>query len=1154
VGYSDIKTQLEQIKSDTEFELCSENFLDLEQVDKLLKRAVNDSKVKLTNLVVKPENGSLEGDVQNVKVLGTGFGTVNLKLQFKEVDSKVQAEMEIQTTDPADDMVSILIGRFVFAELRYIYDFIADEGKEVSVSGKPYGKVEISKKKIPVQMMYDLASKQIQLDIGGKDTEPVCLDTLESLTAFVGKIDASILPVPASKFYLKTLSLTYSSDGKVTKFSLELTLDETFKLLDVFEASKLSFGVTMKDEKTAYKLTGVLKLASIDLEIDLEADYDDNKDEWTMVGSTGAEPPISLTDLVCAVTGKDDAVKLPDFWLTNLKIEINLREQEYDVTGTVTVKKPQSGSIGIEEEGGNGECAAKLRLQHRKEQNCLGIRLDETFKFSNLPLVGNVVTELDKVSVGGLTFFYSDKPVTDYTMDGIVEKLTVQDGLVFLMELTLPDEQLKFCVPLSAQEGGKQALAADSITYKFQASVPVNKAIGPFEFQKLLFTYEQESVGLGICAAFVTGEISLSLDNLIFTYDIEQSKISTALDGLSLKAAASGFSMEGGFVCAEKEKESYSGSVQVKVGNYGLALYGAYEAKPYPSAFLFGMLNGKLAGAPCFLVTGIAAGFGYSRTLLVPSIESLEDFPLLAVVTGKRSVQDLIAKADETFPATSGANWVAAGIVGNSFQMVNLTVLAMALLNQGFSLDLIGRADVAIPKGAKEPVAEAGLLIKITVDPESGVIPVEGILTEGSYVLSKDCHISGGFAFYMWYGGQHAGDFVISLGGYRNGYEKPEHYPAPSRLKLSWKLSSELNVEGSLYFAMTPSCLMAGGDLQMVFEWKCVYAWFHAYTDILMGWKPYTYAIDIGISLGVKVNLKLYKVSLELGCDLSIWGPDFSGIAQVHLWIISFSISFGKCKQRPDDTISADEFCQSFLPEPEQKKQSAAAAASGAYGGLQVQFTGGIINERKVSAQGVEENSVKVVNAQQLMLEIKSQVPWTTFQFNGQTNSFGIPEETEEIWIRPCNIKETSQLVVKLQRKDETAMRAEWEQKVIVEKLPSALWADRAYTGETISCCTGVSLNVAKNGEYRSRVCTRECKEDQKEENLPAPKQLPSKSYDQTEAYDTVEKIGSKDIDTKRKQFLGENSDWVKEIELSEFKMLRTIFCVAPVLSTIGGE
>ncbi len=72
-----------------------------------------------------------------------------------------------------------------------------------------------------------------------------------------------------------------------------------------------------------------------------------------------------------------------------------------------------------------------------------------------------------------------------------------------------------------------------------------------------------------------------------------------------------------------------------------------------------------------------------------------------------------------------------------------------------------------------DPIAVVQMTLLATYDPAEGVLGVQAQLTQNSFVLSKNCRLTGGFAFYSWFSGAHAGDFVVSLGGYHPNFSKP---------------------------------------------------------------------------------------------------------------------------------------------------------------------------------------------------------------------------------------------------------------------------------------------------------------------------------------------------------------------------------------------
>lgn len=138
------------------------------------------------------------------------------------------------------------------------------------------------------------------------------------------------------------------------------------------------------------------------------------------------------------------------------------------------------------------------------------------------------------------------------------------------------------------------------------------------------------------------------------------------------------------------------------------------------------------------------------------------------------------------------------------------------------------------------------------------------------------------------------------------------------RLGFSWPVSGNVLVEGQAYFALTPSCVMAGGRLDVTFHSGDLRAWLHASADMLISWEPFHYDIAIGVSIGASYKIHLIvtvTLEVELSVNLHIWGPRLRGEAEVHWTVISFTVGFGSGGDSPDTTasISWTQFCGRFL-------------------------------------------------------------------------------------------------------------------------------------------------------------------------------------------------------------------------------------------------
>ena len=270
---------------------------------------------------------------------------------------------------------------------------------------------------------------------------------------------------------------------------------------------------------------------------------------------------------------------------------------------------------------------------------------------------------------------------------------------------------------------------------------------------------------------------------------------------------------------------------------------------------------------------------------------------------------------------------------------------------------------MSVPPLAKKgdpTIACAELAIRAVIRPADGVFSLEGRLTSESYIFSKSCRLTGGFAFFVWFSGEHTGDFVVTLGGYHPEFVRPPHYPIVPRLGVNWQVTDQLAITAEMYFALTASCLMAGGKLSAVYQSKIIKAWFIVYADFLISWKPFYYKVRMGISIGVEADLGLFSIKFHLSVQVQIWGPEFAGRIDVDLTIVSFSVLFGPPETLPVP-LKADEFKKTFLPE-----SSPVIASS---------LTGGLIHEatRKIDGKNCESST-----AMRLELTIRSKIPVTS--------------------------------------------------------------------------------------------------------------------------------------------------------------------------------
>ncbi|HVG45709.1 MAG TPA: DUF6603 domain-containing protein, partial [Longimicrobium sp.] len=442
------------------------------------------------------------------------------------------------------------------------------------------------------------------------------------------------------------------------------------------------------------------------------------------------------------------------------------------------------------------------------------------------------------------------------------------------------------------------------------------------------------------------------------TKPTELSAYTAELEGLDVSFRGGAVEI-GGALLKQENPLAYTGTVLVKAGKFSIVGLGSYAMIPTgpgpnaptaPSLFLFAALRAPLGGHPAFFVTGLAAGFAFNRNLKLPAIDEVHDFPLVkGVVDGSFGAGEEPGSALQKLAGVAkpeiGQYWIAAGLTFTTFKLLDSAALLFLRMGREWEVALIGLSRASFPPevSREHALAYVELAFKVSVRPGEGVITAEAQLTPNSYVITRECKLTGGFAFYLWFadvqaGGQvvRAGDFVVTLGGYHPAFKQPAHYPTVPRLGFSWRIGSTVSIGGGAYFALVPTAVMAGGFLRVNFQSGPLRAWLEAYANFLVEWKPFYYEASIGVSVGVAFQTTVLGVTVtlkvELGADLELAGPPTHGQARVHWWVVSFTIPFGDQQTATSDrNLSWAAFEQSFLPtphKPEEKRPRAALAAA----------------------------------------------------------------------------------------------------------------------------------------------------------------------------------------------------------------------------------
>jgi hypothetical protein len=596
---------------------------------------------------------------------------------------------------------------------------------------------------------------------------------------------------------------------------------------------------------------------------------------------------------------------------------------------------------------------------------------------------------------------------------------------------------------VSTAGGGSPTAAVDSADGMRKWFV-VGKTIGPLRLGRVGCEWKDGKIGLLLDSAVDVGGLHLGLTGLCVRLppsDPRPANLEWALDGIDLAYRGGPISISGSFLRSEISLEGekmiqYDGTAMIQAANFAITGFGSYASVDgRASLYLFAILHLELGGPPCFRVNGLAAGFGYNRKLSLPPIEEVANFPLVRAAldpcylsSGPGSLmQDAMGKLQKFIPPSLGDYWFAIGIRFSSFEMIQAFALLSVSFGNEVEIGLLGLAAVTIPKGSEpgKAVAYAELALRVVIKPAEGTIRLEARLTDESYVFCKDCHLTGGFAFYIWFGGPLAGDFVLTLGGYHPKFMPPSHYPIVPRLGINWQVTKEMSITGGMYFALTPSCLMVGGKLAAVYQSSSVKVWFIAYADFLLSWKPFYYLIDVGVALGVEVDLGIFSIRIHLGAQMHLWGPEFAGLIQIDLTVITVTVRFGPDKQ-PPPPLKAQEFVESFLP-PALKGSPDNSNV------IVTQINSGLIREEKTRSGTM----LRVVNAHALALTTQSLIPVS--EFTGLKPQDALTSSPPELGIRSMG-KTGLRSSYKVSLNGRTEVRKNVRALLVKNAVPDALW------------------------------------------------------------------------------------------------------------------
>ena len=482
-------------------------------------------------------------------------------------------------------------------------------------------------------------------------------------------------------------------------------------------------------------------------------------------------------------------------------------------------------------------------------------------------------------------------------------------------------------------------------------------------------------------AGLKAGPFDLQLVNFAVDINMKTGSPSVSFKGVEVAADFPKVKVGGGLYGTSFKPPNLWGELQVViVDKFNITVLGGYaqDEEKHPSFFGFGFLGGLAIPIPPVTITGFALGFGINRGFKLPPVAKVSKFPLVQAamalanddVTAEdpsdddagggavslysqggtasskpiidaeeyenpfpsdtsdpSSICNCLETMKDYLPPEAGEYWGTAGLAFTVCKIIKAYALLAVAAGKGFRWSVIGVAKIEKPepKDGVDPVIFAELELVLCIAPDQGIFRLEAQLAPTSYVLSKQCHLTGGFAIYAWYGkNPNADQFLLTLGGYHPSFTRPQYYPKVRRVGFNLKLNDNVVIKGGLYYAFTLSSAMAGGFLEAVAELGPVRAWFDVEADALINWATghLYYDIYASMHLGISIRIKVWFVHItftfHLGVDLHLWGPDFSGEAKVDLSVATVTIHIGANAGGRPPALNWSQFRDKNLPPTKQ--------------------------------------------------------------------------------------------------------------------------------------------------------------------------------------------------------------------------------------------
>ncbi|MDC3379014.1 hypothetical protein OAX78_01870, partial [Planctomycetota bacterium] len=255
-----------------------------------------------------------------------------------------------------------------------------------------------------------------------------------------------------------------------------------------------------------------------------------------------------------------------------------------------------------------------------------------------------------------------------------------------------------------------------------QLLIPIQRSFGPLECERIGISWRSEDKTLSFLfwGGLELRAMHVGVDGLVVSVPIDApgdfSRYGFDLAGVAVSLETSSVAFSAALEKLQPDPNArpprdfiqYDGAASLRVGKVAFAALGSYAYvgsgnSGFTSLFTFALLRAPLGdptGTGVFFFNGLSAGFGYNRGLVLPAIDQVANFPLVAGIADPSklggsssrtpSPAEALAALGNSVPPERGQFWLAAGAFIVSVDLVQTSALVSVSFGNEVEIGLTG--------------------------------------------------------------------------------------------------------------------------------------------------------------------------------------------------------------------------------------------------------------------------------------------------------------------------------------------------------------------------------------------------------------------------------------------------------------------------------